>query len=134
MLLQLWERMSRERRIVPTVTQIAGPELKPLCPGPILPSHLHPQSRSHSCHHWELRTSSCLLGRKTMRTSKKTSGSRYRISATHENLPRKTTAFLPDSYRQWPYLPGQGPKTKQVLPGDPPKYSSLSFWRKAQRR
>lgn len=63
MLLQLWERMSRERRIVPTVTQIAGPELKPLCPGPILPSHLHPQSRSHSCHHWELRTSSCFIGK-----------------------------------------------------------------------
>ena len=53
-----------------------------------------------------------------MKTSKKTSGSRYRIKATHENLPRKTTAFLPDSYRQWPYLPGQGPKTKQVLRGD----------------
>lgn len=96
----------------------AGPELKPPGPGPILPTHLHPQPRSHSGHHWDIRTSFCLLGRKTVKTSRKTSGRRYRTKATHENLPRKTTTFLPDSYRQWPYLPGRGPKTRQMLPGD----------------
>ena len=61
---------------------------------------------------------SALLGRKTVKTSRKTSWSRYRTEATHENFPRKMTTFLPDSYRQWPYLPGRGPKTRQMLPGD----------------